>query len=674
MQHIIFGPNNSYEVAVLVKDTAFNRDAVENHYVGPLVKKGIKRNNIIGFNLVYGPTKKCPVSLQNAYLADLMPVLKEQGVTTILVADSNYFKTMTKERKADVHYGYVLPCALKGYTDMKVVLVPNYQALFFNPDLLPKMGMGITTLADHMKGTHTKLGEGIIHSHRYLYNPAEIYQALVDIKQHKELTCDVETLSLNFWETGIVTIAFAWDQHNGITIWCDSYDNEPNNPVREMLKNFFYCYGGTLIYHNANFDMKIIVNTLFMDNLLDEKGKQAGIEVITRKFHDTKIITYLATNSCTGNNLKLKHQAHEFAGNYAQDDINDITLIDPDVLVEYNLVDAMCTWFVFNKHYQDMINDKQLSIYNTIMKPSVKVILQVELTGMPIHMPNVKVARVQLEAAIAVCVDYFNTSSIIEQFNILLREKAQQAANEKLVKKVKPLSDFDHVGFNPNSNPNMQELLYEYLGFPVIDLTKSKAPATGANTLKKLINHTKDPDKIELMKQIIAFSEADKILGTFVAALEKAVLKTDGHYYLHGSFNIGGTVSGRLSSSAPNLQNIPSTGSVYAGLIKDCFVPPKGWLLMGADFLSLEDRISALTTKDTNKLKIYTDGLDGHCYRAFGYFREQMPDIRQVGQEERSFTVRASGQDILMKSGDFVVDYEGNKIAVGEYYDTCNRV
>lgn len=55
-----------------------------------------------------------------------------------------------------------------------------------------------------------------------------------------------------------------------------------------------------------------------------------------------------------------------------------------------------------------------------------------------------------------------------------------------------------------------------------------------------------------------------------------------------------------------NLQNIPSTGSPYAKLIKSCFKAPKGWVFSGADFASLEDRISALTTKDPNKLKVYT--------------------------------------------------------------------
>jgi DNA polymerase I len=126
---------------------------------------------------------------------------------------------------------------------------------------------------------------------------------------------------------------------------------------------------------------------------------------------------------------------------------------------------------------------------------------------------------------------------------------------------------------------------------------------------------------------LVRFFEADKILGTFIKAFEENSIEKAGWHYLHGNFNLGGTVSGRLSSSGPNLQNIPSTRSSYAKPIKKCFEAPPGWLFMGADFASLEDRISALTTKDPNKLKVYTDGYDGHCLRAYGYFGDEMPDI-----------------------------------------------
>ena len=77
------------------------------------------------------------------------------------------------------------------------------------------------------------------------------------------------------------------------------------------------------------------------------------------------------------------------------------------------------------------------------------------------------------------------------------------------------------------------------------------------------------------------------------------------------------------------MQNIPA-GSAYAKMIKEMFQAPKNWLFCGADFNALEDRISALTTKDPNKLKVYIDGYDSHSIRAFSYFGDQMPDIENT--------------------------------------------
>lgn len=124
---------------------------------------------------------------------------------------------------------------------------------------------------------------------------------------------------------------------------------------------------------------------------------------------------------------------------------------------------------------------------------------------------------------------------------------------------------------------------------------------------------------VKLLQALIGLADVTKILGTFIAAFEKGVMKEDGMRYLHGNFNIGGTVSGRLSSSKPNLQNIPAS-STYAKVIKRCFSAPDGWLMTGIDFNSLEDYISALTSKDPNKLKVYIGHtvyeliIDGTCH------------------------------------------------------------
>nr|WP_232373554.1 DNA polymerase [Alteromonas sp. RKMC-009] len=95
-------------------------------------------------------------------------------------------------------------------------------------------------------------------------------------------------------------------------------------------------------------------------------------------------------------------------------------------------------------------------------------------------------------------------------------------------------------------------------------------------------------------------------------------------------------------------------------MVKKCFKAPKGWVFMGADFASLEDRISALTTKDPEKLKVYTDGYDGHCLRAYGYFGDQMPDIDPTSVESiNSIAQKYKALRQKSKSPTFLLTYGG---------------
>lgn len=166
--------------------------------------------------------------------------------------------------------------------------------------------------------------------------------------------------------------------------------------------------------------------------------------------------------------------------------------------------------------------------------------------------------------------------------------------------------------------------------------------------------------KARVLKHLVELAEVDIILTTFMSAfLEKTILKPDGVYYLHGNFNLGGTKSGRLSSSDINLQNLPSTGSAYAKHVKRCFKAAKGWIMGGADFSSLEDKISALTTKDPNKLKVYTDGYDGHCLRAYAYFGHKMLGIVPTVESINSIEQKYPDERQESKAPTFALTYQG---------------
>jgi DNA polymerase-1 len=131
-----------------------------------------------------------------------------------------------------------------------------------------------------------------------------------------------------------------------------------------------------------------------------------------------------------------------------------------------------------------------------------------------------------------------------------------------------------------------------------------------------------------ILKALLELNKVSKILDSFLPVFLNKTIPKANRYWLHGHFNLGGTVSGRLSSSDPNMQNLPSTGSIYAKPTKKCFSAPDDWLLVGADYNALEARIGALLTKDIAKLCVYTDGYDSHSFNAYGYWKDKMPDIQ----------------------------------------------
>ena len=689
MKHILFADADQYPVAVLIKGTAFNKQELLNNYVIPLETKGVTQDSCIAFDLQYNSNGKVSVKEIKEYLATLLLELQTLGTTHLYVADANYFKTLTKKTKAEPYHGYVLPCAIPGFEHMQVVLGINYQALIYNPDLQTKLNTSLEALIASLKGNYQAPGSGIVHSAQYPKTLQEIAAALESLHQYSSLTCDIEAFSLRFEQAGIGTIAFAWDEHNGVAFPCDAHITNGtameggnfklyqscNTPVRALLLKFFLSYKGELIWHNATYDLKVIIYTLWMQSLLDTEGLLTGLETMTKSFQDTKIIAYLATNSTAGNVLGLKALAHEFAGNWAVE-VNDIRFVPLDKLLQYNLVDALCTWYVKKKYSPIMLADLQEEIYENMMKPSLKTIIQIELTGMPLNPKKVQEVKQRLEEIQATHLNTLQNSPVIKTLDLLVQTKAMETANSKLKIKQHPLSAFSDIRFNPNSGPQLQRLLYELMALPVIDTTDTGMPATGAETLEKLINHAQQADYKEILQALISYGQATKILSTFIPAFERALAKGDGIVWLHGCFNLGGTVSGRLSSSDPNLQNLPAgnTGSaekqLYGKLIKSCFEAPTGWLFAGADFNSLEDMISALTTKDKNKLKVYTDGYCGHCLRAYSYFKDELPEVRQATDNERCFSIEVNGQLLLCKSGDFIKLESGETILIEDYFDT----
>jgi DNA polymerase-1 len=658
MRNHVFDPSatGNYPVALLMKSTAFNKQELQKNYVNKLAAHGVHASEVVALTLEYNEAGKAPVGHIKEYLlASILPALTSLQTKYVYCADSAFFKVLTGQQKADVHAGYVLPCKMDGYTHLQVVLGMNYQQLIYNPDLQAKLDASLFALASHAVGSYQAPGTGIIHQAVYPEGISSIQAALNALQEYPELAADIEAFSLRFNEAGIGTIAFAPDQHKFVAFPCDY---KPNNPdlapltgerrqefgrfvpdphVRAALKDFFTTYKGKLTWHNAGYDVKVIIYTLWMKDYADTVGLLEGLEIMYRLgancgIDDTKIITYLATNSTAGNDLKLKNLAQEFAGNWAQDDIKDIRMIPLKDLLQYNGVDCLSTNFVKAKYYPVMVADSQVDLYHELMLPSQKVITQIELTGMPMSkakIVEIKAKLTDIDNAFRVVVLQHPDVKAYEAKRTQLEwqwDYEERRDKAKHPDKIKPKdrATYPQWEFNPGSDPQLRTLLYEMLGLPIIDMTPTKMGSTGEDTLKKMLDHPIGIANKALIEALIGISQVSTILSTFIPAFERAIDRDgSGIVWLHGNFNVGGTVSGRLSSSDPNLQNIPAK-SIFAKLIKEAFMGPAGWVFAGADFNSLEDMISALTTKDPNKLKVYTDGFDGHCLRAAYYYKDEL--------------------------------------------------
>lgn len=533
-----------------------------------------------------------PSDIKHLWLTNVERLLNA-GIQFVICMHPEAFRAITSQSRVEVHIGCLITI-----NNLKVTYAPSINNMFHNPDrYLLKFKCVMDCIKSALHGDYSPLGSNIIHSSEYICTYFQAQKALQNLYKYKTLTCDIETHSLKHYEAKTKSIAFAWDEHNGMAMLF----------YPELLKDFFSNYQGKLIFHNITYDVYVLVYELFMSSPNDYEGMEKGLDILLRDFEDTKLIAYLATNNAWQNELGLKALAHPFAGNYAQENIDDIEKIPVNELLEYNLKDCLCTWYV----YKNYGLDGQEDLYNNLFKPAVRELIAMQLNGMSVDIEEIAKSREYLETIYRTKTEELFAHPLVQAFDSKLRQEHVDKYNRTHKTKQITIDDVPRK-FNPNSNLQLSKFLYEELGIEQID-----GNSTSKLTLDKIKVHR------DILDCLSEMSQANKILNTFIPALE-----ANFNSKIYGKQNLGKVVSGRLSSDNPNLANLPS-GSTYGKLIKSCFKAPKGKLMIGIDFSSLEDRISALLTRDPNKLKVYTDGYDSHSLRAYSYFKDNMPDITE---------------------------------------------
>ena len=583
---------------ILIKENAMGTAPIDEYYIDPLVQEGIARDSIQVLPLLYNTAHKVLAKTARAYLAKLIDKIPDT-VTNLVVADSSYFKFITMAPKVSAYYGTTLPGKTVGYEKFTCVYVPNHRSLFKQPENAQLITVGLKAVA----GTGNSV---LIKSAEYGFQFGSDREILDSLHQYPVLTADIESEGLGLTDN-IVSVAFAWTKHDGVAI-------DLSITGTYYLQRFFETYRGKLVFHGGLFDAKLLIRQIWMEHSTDYAGMLRGLYYF-RNIDDTMIMAYLAKNATTHVPLSLKEVALEYVGNYAIE-IEDISKYTKKEVLEYNLIDTLGTFYIWEKYQAQILTRPYMEIF----QPSIYPILKMMLVGLPIDSDKVLAAHTSLSAREKVLRAQIKLNTHVIAFTDILQEETCKAANAKLKKLVKTVDQFADVEFNPGSSVQLGKLLFDMLKLPVLEKTKTGKPATGGDVLKDLANHTTDQDTLDLLTFVQELADVTKIDGTFLKAFMQ---EKD---FIHGSLKLGGTQSGRLSSQDPNLTNIPAHGPM-GKLVKSCVVAPKSWLFCGADFDALEEKAGAILSKDPNRIKVYTDGFDGHSMRAHKYFGDQMPDI-----------------------------------------------
>lgn len=278
-------------------------------------------------------------------------------------------------------------------------------------------------------------------------------------------------------------------------------------------------------------------------------------------------------------------------------------LLDPDAGGIRQLKDESDGEF-FGKLYKkskdlfDKLKENSLDkLYYEMEEPVARIIAEMEQTGIMINAENIKSVADKLKTFIDL------------EYN-----------------KIKEAAGFD---LNPNSPKQLSSYLYDKLGLKGAKKNKS-GYSTDEDTLKDL--RISYPEYDSFISSILKYREINKLYSTYTLNLLEYV--KDGR--IHTEFKQTGTATGRLSSSNPNMQNIPQKGE-YAEILRSSFVAKKGCKLVSLDYSQIELRILAHLSEDENLIKAFNENKDIHTMTALNIFHlssadEVTHDIRRIAK------------------------------------------
>ncbi len=417
----------------------------------------------------------------------------------------------------------------------------------------------------------------------------QLDQWIEDIQKTKIVAMDTETTSLNYMEALIVGLSFAIESGKAAYIpLAHDYPGAPTQLDRDdtlkKLKSIYEDKKIKKIGHHIKYDLEVLANhgialqgvafdTLVESAVLDSSVIRRDMDSLALKYLNWKTISFEEVAGKGAKQVTFNQVPIESAAVYAAEDA-DVTLALHQTF-----------WPLLEKE------PTLQSVFETIEMPLIPVLARMEREGVLIDASQLEKQSAELE--------------------------------KRLMELDEEITGLAGQTFNLNSPKQLQEILFGKLNLPVLKKTPLGQASTADDVLQILALD------YPLPKLIIEYRGLAKLLTTYTKKLPTQINLQTGR--IHTSYHQMGAATGRLSSSDPNLQNIP-VRTEEGRRIRQAFIAPIGYKIVTADYSQIELRIMAHFSEDENLIKAFKHNLDVHQATASEVFH--IP-LDQVSADER---------------------------------------
>ena len=399
----------------------------------------------------------------------------------------------------------------------------------------------------------------------------------------KTIALDTETTGLDYMDTELVGISLSYQAGEAYYIPLkhddDSVDQLDLDIVLKELRPLLEGSSNKIIGQNIKFDRNVLA--------------KYGVDIASIK-NDTMMMSYVLDASATRHNLDalssyyLNYKTSTFE-DVAGKGVKQITFdkVPIEAATNYAAEDADITLRLYEELNPRLEGEDSLNKLNDEIEiPLIEVLSEMEQNGAILNSKILNSQSKDLEGRIK-----------------KLEEKAYQIAGEE---------------FNLGSTKQLREIFFEKLKYRIIKKTPGGQPSTDEKVLAELA------EEYELPKVLLEHRTLSKLKSTYTDKLPNQVSQSTGK--VHTSFHQAVTTTGRLSSSDPNLQNIPIR-TEDGRRIRQAFEPSKGNKFISADYSQIELRVMAHMSKDEGLLEAFRDGQDVHSKTASEVFDVGIKDV-----------------------------------------------